>query len=410
MKKQILILFVLSIYKLQAFGGPAQVKIERVISNRLAPTTEYVATSLPVAKSRVSSTGQGLIIDRRIFFGVPVEKNQIVLVLDSKHLQAVKAQQEARLEQAQMELQEALNGARSEELEASRARWIRSQARLKESSASLTRILGLFSNAATTAEDVDLKKREFEIAQAEETESLKSFQLVQSGERKERIAYLNAKVDEAQMALQSIQLQIEDMNIKAPFAGIAGEVSVEVGDWIKIGDSIADLIDSTYLDLAVLVPEETIAQVQPMQKVPVRFTGFPEFINLEGLVVSIGPLATLQGKTIPVIIRVKNPGPIIAGMSARATLPVGPKVERILVPKDAILRTAGQQTVKVYVNENSKAQLRIVDVGQEFGNFLEVFKGLQVNDEVVTRGNERLRPGSELALTNSNIGDSNVSQ
>ena len=117
----------------------------------------------------------------------------------------------------------------------------------------------------------------------------------------------------------------------------------------------------------------------------------------------------LQGK-IPVIVRVKNPGPLIAGMSARVSLPIGPKLKRVLVPKDAVLRTAGQSKVKVYVNQKGKAELRMVTVGQEFGQFIEVLDGLNIDDEVVTRGNERLRPGGELDIIELNKGVSGASQ
>lgn len=410
MKVHLILASVLFVQQLLAFGGPAKVEIEKVITGKIAPTVEYVATSLPIAKSKLSSTGSGLVLERYVSFGVPVQKNQVILVLDSKHLEVLRAQYVAKLNQVKADLKQSINGTRHEELAASRARWLRSQARLKESSASLQRVLGLFSKAATTAEDVDFKKREFEVAQAEETEAHKSFQLLQSGDRKERVSYLEARVREAEFLVKSIDLQIEDMTIKAPFSGIAGEVSVEVGDWIKTGDSIAELVDSSFLDLAVLVPEESISQIKKMQKVPVKFSSFPNLTNLEGLIVSIGPLATLQGKTIPVIVRVKNPGSVVAGMSARVKLPIGPALQRILVPKDAVLRTAGQKEVKVYVNDNSKAELRIVDVGEEFGTFLEVIKGLNVNDEVITRGNERLRPGGDLVLNKNSSGDASAAK
>ncbi len=395
---------------IHSFGGPAKVELEKVLTDNIAPQVNYVATSLPIARSKISSTGQGLIVKRNIYFGIPVDKDQIVIVLDTKHANLDKAQKLARLSQSKAELLQAMNGSRKEELDASRARWVRSQARLKESSASLSRVIGLFQKSATTAEDLDLKRREYEIAQAEEVEALKSFQLIKSGERKEHIQYLQARVEESTLALKSIDLQIEDMSIKAPFSGISGEVLVEVGDWINIGDPIAELVDSSYLDLAVLVPEEQISQVRRMKKVPVSFPAYPEYKGLEGLVVSIGPIAMLQGKTIPVIVRVKNPGFLIAGMSARVSLPVGPELKRILIPKDAILRTAGQSSVKVYVNKNGKAELRMVRVGQEFGQFIEILDGLEINEEVVTRGNERLQPGSDLDIKTSSKGASGVPQ
>ena len=410
MYRPYIFVFILLNYITYGFGGPAKVKLEKVISEKIAPQVNYFATSLPISTSKISSTGQGLIVKRNINFGIPVTKNQIVISLDAKYINLEIAQKRAKLLQAKTELLLASNGARQEELDASRARWTRSQARLKESSASLARVQGLFKRSATTAEDLDLKRREYEISQAEELEARKSFQLLKSGERSERIEYLKAQVDESKAALQLMELKAEDMHIKAPFDGISGEVLVEVGDWINIGDPIAQLVDSSFIDLPVLVPEEQIAGIRRMQKVPVHFTAYPQYKGLEGLIVSIGPLAMLQGKTIPVIVRVKNPGPLVAGMSARVTLPIGPELTRVLVPKDAVLRSAGQSMVKVYVNKQGKAELRMVKVGQEFGEFIEVMDGLKTHDEVVTRGNERLRPGAELDVLVTNKGVNGVAK
>ena len=83
---------------------------------------------------------------------------------------------------------------------------------------------------------------------------------------------------------------------------------------------------------------------------------------------------------------------------------------RVLVPKDAVLRSAGQSMVKVYVNKQGKAELRMVKVGQEFGEFVEVMDGLKIHDEVVTRGNERLRPGAELDVLVTNKGVNGVAK
>ena len=123
---------------------PPKVKLEKVISEKIAPQVNYFATSLPISTSKISSTGQGLIVKRNINFGIPVIKNQIVISLDAKYINLEIAQKRAKLLQAKTELLLASNGARQEELDASRARWTRSQARLKESSASLARVQGLF--------------------------------------------------------------------------------------------------------------------------------------------------------------------------------------------------------------------------------------------------------------------------
>jgi len=51
----------------------------------------------------------------------------------------------------------------------------------------------------------------------------------------------------------------------------------------------------------------------------------------------------------------------------------------------------------VFVNEDGKAVPRTVEIGAALNNSFEVLSGLQEGDAVVVRGNERLRPGQEIA-------------
>jgi multidrug efflux pump subunit AcrA (membrane-fusion protein) len=65
------------------------------------------------------------------------------------------------------------------------------------------------------------------------------------------------------------------------------------------------------------------------------------------------------------------------------------------VPKDALVQGRGGWTV--FVAQDGKAEPRTVQIGVALGERFEVLDGLRDGDMVVTRGNERLRPGQEIA-------------
>ena len=64
------------------------------------------------------------------------------------------------------------------------------------------------------------------------------------------------------------------------------------------------------------------------------------------------------------------------------------------VHKDAILNRGGAQLVVLI--DDGKAAFRPVKLGQAFGQRFVVLNGLVEGDEVVIRGNERLRPGQDI--------------
>ena len=66
-----------------------------------------------------------------------------------------------------------------------------------------------------------------------------------------------------------------------------------------------------------------------------------------------------------------------------------------MVPKDALVQAQGGWSV--FVNAEGKAQPRTVEIGAALEGGFAVLSGLSAGDEVVVRGNDRLRPGQDIA-------------
>ena len=66
------------------------------------------------------------------------------------------------------------------------------------------------------------------------------------------------------------------------------------------------------------------------------------------------------------------------------------------VHKDAVTRQGPKSMVFVVVD--GTAQIRDVRLGEPVGNRFEVVGGLDEGDQVVIRGNERLRPNDKVRI------------
>jgi multidrug efflux pump subunit AcrA (membrane-fusion protein) len=76
-------------------------------------------------------------------------------------------------------------------------------------------------------------------------------------------------------------------------------------------------------------------------------------------------------------------------------VPIGTPREVLVVPKDALVQARGGWTA--FVNDGGKAVAADGDDRGRLGDTFEVISGLAPGDEVVVRGNERLRPGQDIA-------------
>ncbi|MEL7115827.1 MAG: hypothetical protein AAGP08_09590, partial [Pseudomonadota bacterium] len=86
---------------------------------------------------------------------------------------------------------------------------------------------------------------------------------------------------------------------------------------------------------------------------------------------------------------------IAQGQAITLDVPVSASRIVTVVPKDALVQSGGGWTV--FVNVEGTAQPRGVEIGIALADGFEVLSGLTKGDEVVIRGNERLRPGQPIA-------------
>ena len=75
-------------------------------------------------------------------------------------------------------------------------------------------------------------------------------------------------------------------------------------------------------------------------------------------------------------------------------IPAGEIRDVLTVHKDAVMNRSGQMVV---LNDGGKATFRQVKLGEAVGVRFVVLDGLKEGDQVVVRGNERLRPGQAIA-------------
>ena len=91
-------------------------------------------------------------------------------------------------------------------------------------------------------------------------------------------------------------------------------------------------------------------------------------------------------------------------MLARVELPVGQAKKMLMAPKDAVVLNANKRTVFV-VDPDSKVVSEVaVELGVSNGDLIEVSGALKAGQQVVIRGNERLRSGQSVSIA-SNASD-----
>ena len=155
----------------------------------------------------------------------------------------------------------------------------------------------------------------------------------------------------------------------------------------------ATLIDTSALEIEANVPSRFVSALRTDQSVTAT-TDVGDTITLA--LRAVLPTEFAATRTRPVRFKIEDGTAAIAvGQTVTLSVPVSAPREVLVVPKDALVQAQGGWSV--FVNEDGKAMPRTVEIGAALNNSFEVLSGLSEGDEVVVRGNERLRPGQEIA-------------
>ncbi len=201
------------------------------------------------------------------------------------------------------------------------------------------------------------------------------------------------QVAEAKLALA--RAQADRLRILAPFDGIAGIRSINVGDYLKDGADIVNIEDLDAILVDYRLPERFQTKVRKGQVAVVALDALPGR-KFTAVVQAIDPLVDANGRSVGVRGCIDNrQQQLRPGMFARVTAVFGERQDALVVPEEAIVPQAGRQFIFKVVPGTEPAsrivQRTEVKVGIRQPGKVEILEGVKAGDTVVTAGQQRLQ-------------------
>ncbi len=206
---------------------------------------------------------------------------------------------------------------------------------------------------------------------------------------KTELATLNADIE-------SVQAQIEQTELRAPFDGVIGLRQVSVGTYASPSTVVAKLTKISPLKVEFAVSERYARDV----KVGTRLT-----FTLEGSlneytaqVYARESSLDLNTHTLTVRALYPNPSGIMPGRYAAITLRKQEYQNALAVPSQAIVPEMGKD--KVFLYRNGKAEPVEITTGIRTESLVQAITGLAEGDTVIISGTQQLRTGMDVTIDN----------
>jgi membrane fusion protein, multidrug efflux system len=214
------------------------------------------------------------------------------------------------------------------------------------------------------------------------------------------------ELDAATAALESAEAQLRQAlnavdyaTLKADKAGIITSVTGEPGQVVGAGQAIVSLAQAGETEIAIAVPEQDAARLAIGQPVKASLWAGPPRISVDGQIREIAGQADSASRTYAVRIAVERPPPAMRlGMTATVALTLEEKAAPVVVPLTALTESDGATVTFVVDAVNKVVRKTTVDIGGVGEHGVQIVRGLQVGDMVVSAGVQFLRDGMRVRL------------
>jgi RND family efflux transporter MFP subunit len=377
---------------------------------------------LPFEQTDIYAKIPGYVKEMKVDIGDRVKKDAVLAVLWVPEMEAELQQKEALIKQAEAarrQAQEALLAAQANFKSAEAMVQVAESSRLKVKAeqerfqSQYQRYLAAKNVIEQDALDEARLRLEASVAAKEEVEAKILFVKAERDESKAKMEKAGADVNAAEAHLQvakadrdQVAALIQYTQVAAPFDGVVTKRNLHTGAFInpKSGElPLLTVVRTDRLRGVIDIPEKDARylNVQYPQKhqVHVELDALPGEKGLDWPISRFAPVLG-AGKKVRAELEIDNQsGKLYPGMYGRASVVLETKTNVLAVP--AIVVKSDGKASFVYLVDNGKAKRRVVTVGLNDGNKVEITSGLDGTEEVITGSKGTIRDEQPVQIRRS---------
>ena len=329
-----------------------------------------------------------------------VRAGEIIAVLESRDLQAQRAEAIAALNQARAEERSIVTGTIPKTNAEDQKALSDARAKVNNTRALYERRRVLYERGGISKKDLeasqlDLTTAEDELRLQEQTVTLRARSLNPNDR-----ALAAAKTAQAQQHLATLDAQLSYATIRSPITGIVtdqyqyeGEFASNGGKLVTIADTSSVIVKAPFADTvaaqlkmgdaATVVPTDTSAE------------------EMKGQITLLSRSSDPTNRTVEVWVTLGNgAGKLRANGAAQVTVFANSKSDAVIIPSAAITldaTNANEGTVMVVDAQNVARETKVT-VGIRTVDQMEIIDGLQGGETVVIEGNYSLPDGTRVQI------------
>jgi HlyD family secretion protein len=339
--------------------------------------------------------------------GQAVKKGQLLLELNVKDAAAQLADARSRLLRAEDDLGAAQAGGRSDEAaktEGQLAAAVALRDRLQRNHDSLERLIA--QQAATKDElamnDLDLAKAEAQVKQltAVKQEFVHGVKLDANR--------TSLQVQQLRSLVAALEEKVRDGRIVAPADGTLYSLPAKTGDFVKMGDLLAEMADLHKVRVRAFIDEPELGGLEPGEPVRISWDALPNRTWMGKTQVIPKQVVARGARSVgELLCEVNNDKlELLPNINVNVRINSHERINVLTVPRGTVEADGGQRFVFVVLRNalgvgKATLQKREIRVGIADATNYEVLSGLQEGEMVALPGDVDLKDGMPVRIVNT---------
>jgi HlyD family secretion protein len=374
------------------------VKVAKAEKGNIAAPVTAVGTIWPREKADVGAKISAQIKQMALLKNKIVRAGEVIAVLESRDLQAQRAEAVAALNEARANERSLITGTIPKTNAEDQKALLDARAKVNNTRATYERRRALFEKGGISKKDLEASQLELTTAEdelrlQEQTVALRSRSLNPNDR-----ALAAARTAQAQQRVANLDAQLSYATIRSPITGIVTDQFQYEGEFASAGGKLVTIADTSTVIVKAPFSDTAVAQLKTGDAATVVPTD-TSAEEMHGQITLLSRSSDPTNRTVEVWVTLGNgDGKMRANGAAQVTVFANSKSDAIVVPASAVtLETtnADEGTVMVVDAENVAHETKVT-IGIRTPDKIEIVEGLKGGETVVVEGNYALPDGTKV--------------
>jgi HlyD family secretion protein len=352
----------------------------------------------PIAPTIARAEFPTFVADVKAAEGQSVRKGQLILTLDAADVRAQLSQARADLLAAQTDLRNARAGGPPDDVAQLEGDLQNAETKVANLERTQQALAQLVTKGAATQEEVAQNQAALATARA----NLQTFQQKNAALKQRAsvtVESASLRVKQQQDLVAALEEKVRSATVIAPVDGTLYSLPVRKGDFVKLGDVLAEMADLRHVRVRAFVDEPDLGSLAQNEGVQVLWDAMPNRI-WNGKVEQVPKQVVARGSRSvgEVLCSVdNNQVELLPNVNVEVRVLVHEQRGVLVIPRGAVRYDQGQHFVLAY--DGDAVHRRDIKVGVAGADKYEVLSGLGLGDKVALPGEVDLRDGMKVRAT-----------